>query len=301
MEVLVAGCKKPLVSIIITTFNRRDFIIEAVESALDQTYSNIEIIIVDDGSTDATDELINKTYKNELRVSYYYKENGKRASAFNLGFEMSKGQFIAILDSDNRYKPERIEAGVTALMENPEFDISYGDIITINEAGKEIHRKNMRRYSGNISEQLVYDNCVSINTALIPRRCFEDLGLMDVSYKRSDDYELWLRFSTQYKFLYISQYLAEYRVMENQLSSNTLGRLDVNLRLIEDFRLKHGDRVGDDRFRQAFCRIHALKSIDYSKKRERMLAIKEFLKAFKNKPLERVTLKSLVFLLGFKK
>jgi len=301
MEALNKGVVEALVSIIITTFNRRDFIIEAVDSALAQTYENIEIIIVDDGSTDGTDDLIRKTYGNDGRVSYYYKENGKRASAFNLGFEKSKGQFIAILDSDNRYKPERIEIGMNALSENPGFDISYGDIITINEAGIEIHRKNMRRYSGNISEQLVYDNCVSINTALVPRYCFEDLGLMDVSYKRSDDYELWLRFSTRYKFLYIRKFLAEYRVMEDQLSSNTIGRLDVNLRLIDDFRLKYGDRVGEESFRKALCRIHALRSIHYSKNKERTLAMKAFLRAFKNKPLERVTLKSLVFLFGFRR
>lgn len=300
MEALSMDKGKSLVSIIITTFNRREFIVQAVDSALAQTYENIEVIIVDDGSTDGTDDLIRKTYGNDDRVSYYYKENGKRASAFNLGFKMSSGQFIAILDSDNRYKPERIESGMTALLENPGFDISYSDIITINEAGAELHRRNMRRYSGNISDKLVYDNCVSINTALIPRFCFEDLGLMDESYKRSDDYELWLRFSTRYKFLYVPKYLAEYRVMENQLSSNTLGRLEVNLRLIEEFRLEHGHRVASERFRHALCRIHALKSMQYSRKKERVLAMKEFLKAFKNKPLERVTLKSFIFLFGYR-
>lgn len=288
--------KNPLISVIITTFNRRDFILEAVESVLSQTYKNIEIIIVDDGSTDNTERLIYDIYGDNEKVSFFYKENGKRASAFNLGLDKSGGDYIAILDSDNRYLPHRIESGLRALQENPGYDISYADIVTINEEGKEIHRSNMSRYSGNISKYLVYDNCVSINTALVPRYCFDVLGPMDVSYKRSDDYELWLRLSTKYRFLYIKDFWSEYRVMENQLSSNTIGRLDVNLRLIHEFKDNYAGSVSKKDIYKGLCRIHSLKSLYYSGLNKKGSATKEFLKAFRYNPFSRLTIKSFVFI-----
>ncbi len=283
----------PLISVIIATYNRRDFIVEAVNSALDQTYKNIEVIIVDDGSTDDSRSLIEAEFGTDPRVSYFYQENNKRASAFNHGLQHARGEFIAIVDSDNRWLPHRLESGYRALTANPDYDIAYGDNILIDEQGNEISRENMKRYSGNITFQLLRDNCVSINTALVPRRCFDELGPMDTSRKRSDDYELWLRFSTAYRFLYVPDFMAEYRVMEDQLSSDKTRRFDANWSIISDFRSQHPSALSRKEFDAGFAFFHIRKARYLSGQGEKMAALGEVFRAMKLRPGGRAVWRAL--------
>lgn len=287
----------PLISVIIATYNRRDFIIEAVQSALNQTYQNIEVIIVDDGSTDDSRLLIEQAFGDDPRVTYYYQDNNKRASAFNRGLEHAKGEYIAIVDSDNRWLPCRLEKGYEALAKNPDYDIVYGDIILIDEHGEEISQKNMKRYSGKITSKLIKDNFVTINTALVPRRCFDEMGPMDVSRKRADDYELWLRMSTAYRFLYLPEFLAEYRVMDDQISSDKTRRLDANLSIISDFRKKFPESLSADEFDSGFAAFHCRKARHLASQGCRREALAEVLKALKLYPTGRGVWRSLAAVL----
>ena len=287
----------PLISVIIATYNRRDFIVEAVHSALDQTYRNIEVIIVDDGSTDDTRFLIEKEFGADPRVSYYYQSNNKRASAFNHGLSYAKGEYIAIVDSDNRWLPRRLESGLDALKKNPDYDIAYGDIILIDECGDEISRQNMKRYSGKITNQLIKDNCVTINTALVPRKCFDEMGPMDISRKRADDYELWLRMSTAYSFLYIPEFLTEYRVIEDQISSDKTRRFEANLSIISDFKKAFPDALTEEEFDIGFAAFHIRKARYLASTGKKKEALKEIVHAVKLRPLGRNTWRGLAAVL----
>lgn len=108
---------RQLVSILVNNYNYANFLAEAIDSALDQTYSPCEVIVVDDGSTDNSREVIMSFGD---RITPIFKENGGQATAFNVGFEASKGEVICFLDADDVFIPEKVESVVSALLENPE-------------------------------------------------------------------------------------------------------------------------------------------------------------------------------------
>lgn len=232
----------PLVSVIVPTYNREQFLEKAIQSVLSQTYQNFELIIVDDGSTDNTNALVEK-YKQDKRVHYYYQENQRQSAARNLALRHAKGDFICFLDSDNYWPEDRLMKSVNAFNDNPSVHIVYGDCITINEEGIEVSRANMRRHSGRITAHLLKDNCVSMNTTTTRRECFDEMGGMSGKRRVADDYDLWLRFSSQYQFLYIPEYLAYYRVMPDQISSNKTLRFDTNEKIIKDFLKEYPEAV----------------------------------------------------------
>lgn len=225
--------EEPLVSIITPTYNRADFIGQAIDSVLAQTYGHFELIIVDDGSEDETRELV-ETYQ-DSRIIYRYQENQGQSIARNLALKIARGDFICFLDSDNFWFPDKLEKSLEVFREHPEVDIVYGDGVTINESGQEISRENMRRYTGHIAAHMLKDNVVSMNTTMARRRCFDEMGGFSGKRRVADDYDLWLRFSARFYFFYLPEYLAYYRVMENQISSDKIRRFTTNESIIMDF------------------------------------------------------------------
>lgn len=224
----------PLVSIITPTYNRGDFITFAVESVLRQTYSDYEMIIVDDGSTDGTREIVGR-YLHDKRIKYYRQKNLGQSTARNKGLNLSSGEYICFLDSDDIYKPGKLETQVSLFRRMPHVDIIYGDEEYIDTDGTLLGKSRMKCHSGLIYEALLLDNFVSITTAMVRRRCFDELGGFDESIKVADDYELWLRLSARYHFHYESVIFAQYRIMENQLSSDKNSRFESNRNAISKF------------------------------------------------------------------
>ena len=186
---------KPLVSIIIPVYNGEDYIAEAIDSALAQTYKNIEIIIVNDGSTDKT-ERICKLYGN--KVDYYYKTNGGVASALNYGIRKSKGEFISWLSHDDIYYKHKIEKQIqilnnlrnknTIIFSNIEYIDSKGNIISKSNITKNINPKDL---CNDILPVLrgVVNGCSTI----INKTCFNKVGLFNVDLKTASDYDMWFR------------------------------------------------------------------------------------------------------------
>ena len=287
---------KPLVSIITPTFNRSDFIEQAVNSVLEQSYPNFELFIVDDGSTDDTKSRLESALE-DPRVHYFYQPNQGQSVARNLALSHASGDLICFLDSDNYWPEHKLENQITLIAEHPDADVVYGDTITIDEHGKEISRKNMKRYSGNIARHMIRDNCVSMNTAMARRRCFDELGAMSGTRRVADDYDLWLRFSARFKFLYQPEFYAFYRVMDDQISSDKTRRLDSNLNIITDFRKRFPDAMTKTDFDIGFARFHTRKArylAGVGKKRE---AFTELLNAFRYRPLDKACWRSLAAVL----
>ncbi|TAA46801.1 glycosyltransferase [Corallincola spongiicola] len=224
----------PLVSVIIPTYNRAEFILQAVDSVLAQDYSPIEIIVVDDGSTDESAALL-QPYIDNQQIIYRYQENQRQCVARNHAMSLATGKFWCFLDSDNRWLPGKLKAQVEYLLQHPAVDIVYGDNQIINEAGDITSEHNMRRYSGRIYPQMLRDNCVSMNTVMARATCFEKQGFFDPSFKVADDYELWLRLSAHYQFAYIPTFFAQYRVMADQISSDKERRFGSNELALQKF------------------------------------------------------------------
>ncbi len=232
---------KPLVSVIMATYNRAEFIEEAIDSVLAQDYDNYELIIIDDGSTDHSGELIAERYSRYPQISYHYQANAGQMAATNEGIKRAKGDFIALIDSDNAWVADKLSTQIALFAQHPEVDIVYGDIIIMDEHSQEVHRNNMRRYSGNISAQLLKDNCVSVNTAMTRKRCFDELGGMNTAVEVAGDYEMWLRFSSRYQFHYEPKFFAYYRVMQNQISSDKTRRFRNTEKMVLTFIQQYPD------------------------------------------------------------
>lgn len=268
--------KTMLISIITPTYNREAFLPAAIESVLAQSYKEFELIIVDDGSTDNSRELINAYADKDPRVKYLYQENQRQSVARNYALSIAKGDFICFLDSDNYWPHDKLEKSLKAFEQHPEADIVYGDCITIDEQGNELHRNNMRRYSGNIAALLLKDNFVSMNTTMTRRRCFNEMGGMSGKRRVADDYDLWLKFSARYRFQYIPEFLAYYRVMENQISSNKKLRFETNEKIILDFLAAFPDAVSEYEKKAGLTAFYTRKARHYaaSDKKEAYKAIR---------------------------
>jgi glycosyltransferase involved in cell wall biosynthesis len=268
-----------LVTIITPTYNREAFLPAAIESVLAQTYKNFEFIIVDDGSEDNSRKLIESYAEKDSRIKYLYQENQRQSVARNYALSVAKGDFICFLDSDNYWPNDKLEKSLKAFADHPDADIVYGDCITIDEQGNELHRNNMRRYSGRIAGLLLKDNFISMNTTMTRRKCFDEMGGMSGKRRVADDYDLWLKFSARYTFQYIPEFLAYYRVMENQISTNKKLRFETNESIIQDFLAAYPNAVTAQEKKVGLCAFYTRKARHYaaSDKRESYAAIRKAL------------------------
>lgn len=287
---------EPLITIITPTYNRADYIAEAVQSVLDQTYQNFEHLIVDDGSTDNTREILSPFLEDE-RFRYFYQENQGQSVARNLALEHARGEFVCFLDSDNVWLPIHLESQLAVFQETPDVDIVCGDSITIDEQGNEIGRKNIKRHSGYIALQMLKDNCVGMNTTMARRKCFEEMGGMSGKRRVADDYDLWLKFSSRYRFRYVPRYLAYYRVMNDQISSNKAARFETNESIIRDFREDYPEALTDAQFDEGFAFFYARKARYLARSGQKWLALRNVATAIKYRPFVMAPWRSLIAIL----
>lgn len=212
-----------LVSIIIPVFNGNNYIKNSIDSALNQSYKNIELIVINDGSTDNTEDII-KSYGN--KVKYFYKENGGVSSALNLGITKANGKYISWLSHDDLYLPKKIETQMEELKNiKDKSTIIYSgyELIDCKDnliSAIEISSKNEYRHLNNgLYASLMYYlyGC----TLLIPREVFYKVSFFNEKLKYCQDYELWLKiFKNGYNIRYIPRVLVQYRIHGKQ-DSNT--------------------------------------------------------------------------------
>src|SRR5947207_2276441 len=140
----MSTASQPLVSVIIPTYNYARFIAEALASVQSQTYSNWEMIVVDDGSTDDTEAVVKRIAADERRISYLRQENAQQAAARNNGIRQAKGNYFQFLDADDLIEPQKLEQQVAFLQQHPEVDIAYSSVRYFSESGE---RMLSRQYS----------------------------------------------------------------------------------------------------------------------------------------------------------
>ncbi|MFB6226496.1 MAG: glycosyltransferase family 2 protein [Candidatus Paceibacteria bacterium] len=215
---------KPLVSIIIPTYNRANFLPTTIKSAINQTYDNTEIIVVDDGSTDHTQEVVEKIQEKHPKIQYYWQENsGGAAKPKNKGIKKSKGKYIAILDSDDEYLPTKVEKQVEAFKHK---DIE--DLMAVGCGAKEVYiEKDEQRefivpnYSNPLKELLKHDYMGSGSAMMYKRSLFDKVGFFDEKLKSGQDAEMRLRIATNgYKFYFIQQALIKYKIHKGNISQS---------------------------------------------------------------------------------
>jgi glycosyltransferase involved in cell wall biosynthesis len=185
--------KQPLVSVILPTYNRAWALKTAIDSVLFQNYPNIELIVIDDGSQDNTKELLNG-YKNQIKV--LTQENEGVSAARNRGIEKSKGEFIALLDSDDSWDKRKISCQMDFFMANPEALICQTQEVWIRNHKRVNPKIKHKKPSGMIFEQSLNLCLVSPSAVMMKREIFELKGYFNEKFLVCEDYDLWLRISS---------------------------------------------------------------------------------------------------------
>jgi glycosyltransferase involved in cell wall biosynthesis len=204
----------PKVSVIIPAYNSETFIKDSIQSVINQDYQNIEIICVDDGSTDNTK---NQVMNNFPCVLYFYQENKGPAAARNLGIKKSTGEYIAFLDSDDVWLPEKISMQMEKIFRNPKITIIHTNInIKMNGQIRDTAYPTDHQ-EGKIFENLLLQNgSVVCSTLLVKKECIEKVGYFDEELRTSEDVHLLLRLAYYYDFYFLNKVL----VIKNHHGSN---------------------------------------------------------------------------------
>jgi glycosyltransferase involved in cell wall biosynthesis len=208
-----SALNRPLVSIVIPSYNSANYIVEAVESALAQDYSSIEVIVIDDGSTDATKEVL-EPYITANKITYIHQENKGVSAARNAGIHTAKGMYIAFLDSDDIFYKEKIRLQVEALEAHPEYAVCYSDILHFTDSiPREYYHHTYHYPSGDIFAALLKAQFINPLGVLLRKQILDQFGYFNEALRTSEDWELWLRLAHgEAKFLYLDKVLAEYRM-----------------------------------------------------------------------------------------
>ncbi len=251
----MTSTNQPLVSVVIATYNMGHYLPEAVNSVLRQTWSNLEIVIIDDGSTDDTAHQIAPLATDE-KVHYIRTENKGQPQAKNRGLHEAQGEFIAFCDADDLWSPRKLELQMREF-ENPKVGVVYSEVSYIDQEGDHIDKAQpYERHSGTVTEHLVIKNFVPFGTAVIRRACIDKNGPFDETLPMGIDWDLWLRYSVDWEFRYVSDVTYIYRIWPGQMSKNYRGRYDNAFRILEKFLTANPNAVPDELASRAWADMY---------------------------------------------
>lgn len=211
-----------LVSVIMPAYRTAAYIREAVDSVLSQTYPKAEIIVVDDGSPDNVHEIL-MPYIAAKKIVYVYRQNGGLSAARNTGIEHARGEFIALLDTDDMFLPQKLARQVEHLLSHPECDISYCDILHFYDGEPEKHFfLEQGMYSGEgVFEALLRRNFINPLSVVMRRKVIDGIGGFDEQNMRqyAEDWDFWLRAAyAGFRFEHLAEPLGNYRMRRNSIS-----------------------------------------------------------------------------------
>ncbi len=211
---------KPFFSVIIPTYNSAEKLVRAIKSVLSQTYKNYEIIIVDDGSSDNTAQVVKEIAQQDIR--YIYKANGGPASARNMGIRTAFGKYICFLDADDEFMPDKLKIFYDICLNNEVF--LYTDAVYIDEVKNSsyLFSNQVSIFQGHCFNALMNNNFIVTSTVCIKRIIFDEIGYFNenVQLKFVEDYDLWLKITNKYPLTYINQPLTRYYIHQSNNSSN---------------------------------------------------------------------------------
>jgi len=222
----------PKVSVVIPTYDRIETLPRSLDSVINQTFSDWELIVVDDGSTDGTDEMILRDYP---AVRLHRQENSGVSAARNAGVALTSGEWIAFLDSDDAWLPEKLERQLSALANEPELRLSHTDEIWIRNGKRVNQPKEYAKSGGGIYLRCLPLCCICPSSVLLRRDLFDEIGGFDEILPVCEDYDLWLRITAREPVHYLDEALVrKYGGHEDQLSTTTWGMDRYRIRALEN-------------------------------------------------------------------
>jgi glycosyltransferase involved in cell wall biosynthesis len=234
------------VSVIITCYNYGPYLRLAIESVLAQNYPEFEIIVVNDGSADNTDEIM-RQYLSTSKIKYIKQGNFGSSRARNIGIRNAAGQFIAFLDADDIWEKQRLEEQLP-LFNDEKVGVVYSRMKVIDQFGKEVSKIVKDPYriprSGNVTQHLFLANFIPFSSVTVRRECLDRVGLFDESLNMGMDWDLLLRISPYYDFAFVDKPLIAYRIGHiGQLSRNFEERYRCEDKLIDNFLCNNPDLI----------------------------------------------------------
>lgn len=222
----------PQISVIIPAFNSERTIEETVNSVLQQTFTDFELIIINDGSTDSTLNVLNQIQDSRIRL--FSHENSGVAASRNRGIRQAVGQYLAFLDADDLWVPDKLTEQLQALQHNPEAAIAYSWVNYIDEASQFVRKGWHKVYNGDVYPELLL-KCFLENGSnpLIRAKAIEQVGGFDASISPAEDWDLYIRLAKHYHFICVPKVHILYRISPTSASANLKRMERAGRRMIE--------------------------------------------------------------------
>jgi glycosyltransferase involved in cell wall biosynthesis len=233
----------PAVSVIVATYNYGRYLAGALDSALGQTFGDFEVLVIDDGSTDDTQEVVLR-YLADPRVRYYRTDHVGQAATKNTGIRLARAPLVAFLDADDLWLPAKLERQVALFRRDPGLGVAYTRRLVIDEHGREVAYEHPAVHRGRILEAIFRSNgFVCFSSVVVRRAVLDDVGLFDETLPLAIDYDLWLRVGLRYRFDYVDEPLVKYRTGHANLSRRLEERLTAVSRVMQRFLDVYGGRA----------------------------------------------------------
>ncbi len=259
------------ISVIIPTYNRVEFVQKAVESVLNQTHKDFELIIVDDGSEDNTKEIISSFH--DERIKYYYQFNRGPGPARNEGIKKSSGKYLAFLDSDDVWVSEKLETQLNEMKKHAEYFLSHTEELWYKGVRQIKPLKMHRKRHGDIFEWSLKLCSVSMSTVMIKGELIDRIGYFDKNLEVCEDYDYWLRVTSQYPVLLINEpFTIKQGGHYDQQSQKYFGLDKFRIYAIE--KIIKSNTLNEEQSILAFnelkkkCRIYGQGCLKYNRKKE---------------------------------
>jgi len=243
-----------LVSVVIPCFNQERYIDETIQSVLNQTWPNIELIIIDDGCKDGSRTVLESFGERLTILEHPGRVNKGQSAAINLGLRQSRGEYLGILDSDDLFVPDKIEKQMRFLENNPDFGLVYSNGMYIDENGKEVCKMLYGNHSPPSGpEQVLLSSCYNVpSNSLFRRSVFDKVGFLDESLRSAQDHDYAIRIAEVTRIGYIDECLWKYRRHGGSISNNrTMERWKNGFKILEAARKRHPYPVSTIRQRKA--------------------------------------------------
>lgn len=224
----------PTVSVIIAAYNYGHYLPQALDSALAQSFTDLEILVVDDGSTDDTAEVIER-YAHDPRMRYVRREHAGQPATKNAGIRASRGRWIAFLDADDAWLTDKLARQLAAAGDDPRTGVVYCDFAPIDAEGHLLATATRTLPRGEVLDEMFLRNFVCFSSAMVRREVFDRIGMFDESIPLAIDYDLWLRAAREFSFESVAAPLVRYRTGHANLSKRAEERVLIALGIMDRY------------------------------------------------------------------
>jgi glycosyltransferase involved in cell wall biosynthesis len=302
----------PTVSIVMAAKNYARFLPEAVESVRAQTFTDWELLVIDDGSSDHTPDAV-RPFLADARVRYFRSDTLGQPRAKNLGIGLSRGRFVAFLDADDAWEPTKLEKQLAVFAAKPDVGVVFSRRSLMDEAGNTIPAKPLtgpRNGTGSsgragrertgfpagfVLPQMFTQNFVCFSSVVVKREVFSHVGRFDPLWDLSIDYDLWLRVAKFYQFDFVDEELVRYRTGHGNLSKKLRDRVDTAMSIMHRAEARYGAAAEVAPAVIADGYASTCQTIGYTMRpSEPVAALKWYLRALKRPARRFISLKGLV-------